>query len=111
MNVVQMLNFWRWVTLETEEPIVFRREDAEHYPMWFWATHEGCGISWFKPKLAIVIGVNMSDTKHENYPIYFYGDTRETYISYIMNEEFKAKDTPRTWLSRKEDAALGIHDC
>lgn len=114
MKMIQMLNSWKFFRRDTLSPLV---DDEEiEFPTWFYAGIDGsAGFSAMK-SIQLTSEMNswifsLDRFRAEEFPQWFYYDKEVTIMSWL--EEYQpesSEDVYRTWLTRKENDALGIED-
>lgn len=106
MNIIQMLNIWRWFTKETLLPLL---DNEIEYPTWFWTDDKSAGFSCIdvndqmmkEPMDFYFFGLSRKD----KFPVYFILDKNECSIS-DLEEKHTANETYRTWLTDEENEKL-----
>lgn len=110
MNVIQMLNIWRWLTKESAEPLL---GESVVFPTWFWSDERSSGWSFIGNIKARARQAMMGSfdcylfalSRKSNFPVYFILDRNEVTIS-DLEQNFTIEQTPRTWLTREENKNL-----
>ena len=106
MNIIQMLNTWRWFTMETIQPLL---DNETEYPTWFWGDSKSSGWSFIDTDSQIMktpLACSLFVLDHrDDFPVYFILDKTETFISYVI-EDNKAEENYRTWLTEEENKTL-----
>jgi len=114
MNVIQMLNVWKYFRRDTLKPLI---DDEElEFPTWFYGGIDRCSRFWDKPTKYNLTAMNswifaIDRLWKEEYPQWFYYDADVTIMSWLEGyDPESSKEVYRTWLNRKENEALGIGD-
>ena len=106
MNIIQMLNTWRWFTKHSVQPLL---DNETEYPTWFWGDRRSSGWSFVDTDNQLMKGPTdcylFALDSENKFPSYFILDKTEVFLSRLM-EDIKAEENYRNWLTKEENKNL-----